>query len=53
MELELTESMLMRDAELAVSVMKRLRSMGVRLAIDDFGTSYPSLGALKRFPSDT
>jgi diguanylate cyclase (GGDEF)-like protein len=52
LELEITETMVMRDPDRAVAVMEQLRAMGVRLSIDDFGTGHSSLGYLKRFPID-
>ena len=49
---EVTESMVMRDAELAIGTLRKLKSLGMRISIDDFGTGFSSLAYLKRFPLD-
>jgi EAL domain-containing protein (putative c-di-GMP-specific phosphodiesterase class I) len=50
LELELTESLLLSNADVMFSVLQELRAMGLKLAIDDFGTGYSSLSYLKQFP---
>jgi PAS domain S-box-containing protein/diguanylate cyclase (GGDEF)-like protein len=52
LELELTESASMADADKSVALLAQLKSMGIRLAIDDFGTGFSNLNYLKRFPVD-
>ena len=52
LELELTESVLMKRAESAASILQALRERGVQVAVDDFGTGYSSLSYLRKFPID-
>ncbi len=53
LELELTESITMHDVDKGVETMKRLHHLGVRIAVDDFGVGYSSLGYLRQFPIHT
>jgi diguanylate cyclase (GGDEF)-like protein/PAS domain S-box-containing protein len=53
LELEITESMVMHNPVRMISILAKIKSMGVRLAIDDFGTGYSSLAQIKHFPIDT
>jgi diguanylate cyclase (GGDEF)-like protein/PAS domain S-box-containing protein len=53
LELELTEGVLMQDAESAVVTLLALKAMGIKLAVDDFGTGFSSFTYLRRFPVDT
>ena len=53
LELEITESNAMQNAENTIHTLRELKSIGVRIAMDDFGTGYSSLNYLKRFPIDT
>jgi diguanylate cyclase (GGDEF)-like protein len=53
LELELTESSIMKNPESAVRTLGELKAMGINIAVDDFGTGFSSLGYLKRLPIDT
>ena len=52
LQLEITESVLMRDAESSIAILEQLKNMGVRVAVDDFGSGYSSLSYLAKFPVD-
>ncbi len=53
LELELTETVIMANAEQSISTLRQLKAVGVTLSIDDFGTGYSSLSYLRRLPIDT
>jgi diguanylate cyclase (GGDEF)-like protein len=53
LQLEVTESMVMRNVPRAIRVLDAIQSRGIRLAIDDFGTGYSSMSLMKQFPIDT
>jgi EAL domain-containing protein (putative c-di-GMP-specific phosphodiesterase class I) len=52
LELEITEGVLIDDFAGAVSILRRLKALGVRIALDDFGTGYSSMSYLQAFPFD-
>lgn len=52
LELEMTESVLMKNPQLTVAILGKLRTKGVRVSVDDFGTGYSSLSYLQQFPLD-
>ena len=52
LELEITEGVIFDDPSRALSILRRLKSLGVKIAMDDFGTGYASLSSLQSFPFD-
>ena len=52
LELEITESVLLKDTDAAIAMLRQLQAIGVRIALDDFGTGYSSLSHLRSFPFD-
>jgi EAL domain-containing protein (putative c-di-GMP-specific phosphodiesterase class I) len=53
LELEITESLLMKNVEETVSALRTFKDAGIRISVDDFGTGYSSLSYLKQFPLDS